>query len=416
MPRIPPCPLPGVALRPAAALYFALGARHDQSETAGPAARWAAERLTEGDWRLITRRLAGARALGVASRGAAAFGVRVPAAQAESWRRGAMVADFRQTRLSAALGEALVTLGQAGIPSVLLKGAALASRVYPGGFLDRPMSDLDVLVTPDAAPVAYDALRRAGWNADPGPGRAAFYAAHHHLPPLSCPDSGALLELHRTALPPGHPFAWRDDPFWTGTETVQVAGVAALVPAVEELLLHAAVHFAWSHELRAVSWTAVRDIAVLAPEVDWDRAAALADERRAGTCLYWAARLARRLGHADVPAGALGEIRPPRSRATRVMLERHFVLDLAPPGPPVSTARLRRTCWMLALSPQASGHGAARPWAAGGARAVAAASGTAGAPERPAAGRGRRLFQRLLREVRRGPRWLAWGRAVIIGG
>ncbi len=416
MPRagaaLPPrCSPSGPALQPAAALYFALGAEGGRVETIRDTAHWAAGRAGANDWRLITRRLAGMRALGVASRTAAALGMAVPAAEAEQWRRGAMVADFRQARLAAALGEALATLNGAAVPTLLLKGAALASTVYTDGFLGRPMSDLDILVPEEQAAVAYDALRRAGWGEDPAPGRATFYAAHHHLPPLSCPESGALLELHRTALPPGHPFAWHDEVFWNGARAVDVAGVPALVPAAEELLLHAAVHFAWAHELRAVSWMAVRDIAALSRLVDWDRIAALADERRAGTSVYWAVRLAQQLGSAELPAGALCELQPRRWRAVRRMLERHFILDVAPPGPPVTAARLRRACWTLAIAPEASGHGGARPWAAGGARNTAS---TAPSAALVSGGWGRRI-RRVGQELRRGSRWLAWGRGVIFG-
>jgi len=52
-----------------------------------------------------------------------------------------------QTRLRAALDEALQSLNAAGVRTVALKGPALGDRIYPGPSL-RPSMDNDLLVTP----------------------------------------------------------------------------------------------------------------------------------------------------------------------------------------------------------------------------------------------------------------------------
>ena len=56
----------------------------------------------------------------------------------------------------------LQALAKAGIDTLVLKGGALATRLYREAGL-RPMSDLDVLVPTDRVEAAIGTLRRAGW-------------------------------------------------------------------------------------------------------------------------------------------------------------------------------------------------------------------------------------------------------------
>src|SRR5207248_215867 len=67
-----------------------------------------------------------------------------------------------QTRLRAALDEALRTLDAAGVRTVALKGPALGDRIYPGPAV-RPSMDNDLLVTPADLDCAVAALERIGY-------------------------------------------------------------------------------------------------------------------------------------------------------------------------------------------------------------------------------------------------------------
>ncbi|MEI7781219.1 MAG: nucleotidyltransferase family protein, partial [Planctomycetota bacterium] len=66
-----------------------------------------------------------------------------------------------QQLLKRGLESALSTFADAGIDTLLLKGAALAAGTYRDGH--RPMNDLDLLVRRDQAAAAIAALVAAGW-------------------------------------------------------------------------------------------------------------------------------------------------------------------------------------------------------------------------------------------------------------
>lgn len=394
-------------LQPGAALVLALGVASTGARAAAARAEALVPELSEADWTLAGRWARAERAEGVLAR-ALETESSVRGAIVSRWGRLGMVADFRQARLEGALGEALATLQEAGIPTMLLKGAALASAFYPRGFADRPMADVDLLLPAGAATEAYERLRQAGWTTHTAPGRAAFYAAHHHLPQLRHAANGTVLELHRAMLPPGHPFAWDEPAIWASARTVRVRGARTLVPNVEELLLHAAVHLAWANELRVGVWGWTRDLAVLTPHVNWERLLRLAIERRATSCLYWALRLGRRLGGVRVPTSVLAALRPAGSWGAGA-LERHLVLDAVPPVATPRAVALRRLAWRAAIRPVSSGHGAARPWTAAGTEAVRPRD--VGEPSSGAAERGGALLavvRRGAREVRRVGVWLRW--------
>jgi hypothetical protein len=87
----------------------------------------------------------------------------------------------------------------AGIPVMLLKGAALAHLVYPAPRL-RPMRDVDVLVAPEHAGRAWTLLRDRGFSPfGRHPGRG-----HHHLHALAATIDGVTvtIEIHTTPLAP----------------------------------------------------------------------------------------------------------------------------------------------------------------------------------------------------------------------
>lgn len=106
---------------------------------------------------------------------------------------------------------AQATLARAGIPSLVLKGAAMIRRYYPDPSL-RSMGDYDVLVPSSAGRAALELLQGQGWrDAD---GKSPDRVQGQHGRPLQHPDHpGWSLDLHWYALSecrwPG-----ADDGFW----------------------------------------------------------------------------------------------------------------------------------------------------------------------------------------------------------
>lgn len=98
------------------------------------------------------------------------------------------------------LAEALDALDAASIPTIVLKGAALAHLLYAGPHL-RPVSDLDLLVEPRLAARAQAVFADLGFKAPSSPGSRAL-AGHHHLPAATkfCDGQIVHVEIHRDAL------------------------------------------------------------------------------------------------------------------------------------------------------------------------------------------------------------------------
>ena len=289
---------------------------------------------------------------------------RVPA---EVERQLALIALDREMRmriLEQRARESVAALRHHGIDVALLKGAALATTVY-GSFAARPMNDVDLLVRPQDAERARDLMLHNGWERDSSlPGDDA-YSTHHHLAPLvDSRGSRSRLEIHRALLPPGHPFALTTGDVWQHTRTVEMGTTEACVLDGNLHAIHVAIHFAWSHTMRAGAWHAFRDLGSLQREglLDWDRMISLAIDVRAASCCFWTLLLAREMSALDVPDDVLEALAPDITTGLRSRLERHFVHVLLRQDSTHLSLRLDRSLWNLAIQPEQQGHGAVRPW------------------------------------------------------
>jgi hypothetical protein len=98
-----------------------------------------------------------------------------------------------------ALVEILDKLSEKNIDTILLKGMALIHSLYSEKSL-RPMGDMDILVRPEQALLAQEALREIGYNA--GDRKQGYLYDHHHLPMATRSQNGLLIqvEIHHDAL------------------------------------------------------------------------------------------------------------------------------------------------------------------------------------------------------------------------
>lgn len=87
----------------------------------------------------------------------------LPPAVAAAWQAAYRYNAQRQLYLAHQLGQALAALNAAGVPVLLLKGAALAHTLYahPAG---RPFRDLDLLIRPGQTTAAFATLRQLGYT------------------------------------------------------------------------------------------------------------------------------------------------------------------------------------------------------------------------------------------------------------
>jgi hypothetical protein len=182
----------------------------------------------------------------------------------------------------------LASLERAGIPTLVMKGAALVSQAYRDSGA-RPMADADVLVRRRDFVAAVAHLRRSGWTADPrrsGDFDASpedFRARYHALGFLAEGDKLPSLDLHDRALQvyARHPVEFPEDRLLADAEPFDLAGFLAKRPSPEHALIHVCFHGFQRQDVSPIRWIADADrlIRTHGAHLRWDRL--LDDARRA---------------------------------------------------------------------------------------------------------------------------------------
>lgn len=174
----------------------------------------------------------------------------------------------------------LKALNEAGVPVMLLKGAALIDDFYKDRGA-RPMGDFDILVPTSQATCAIGVLQSAGWR----PLRrslesfSANYFSIMHADAF-VNDDGYEIDLHWHLL---YECCWpeADQDFWqmTGAREFEGATVQTLAPG--DLLLHVCTHGVRWNRVPALRWIADAKLILDAarPQIDWNRFIRLARDR-----------------------------------------------------------------------------------------------------------------------------------------
>jgi hypothetical protein len=280
-------------------------------------------------------------------------------------RRRAQAVELRMQYFARRLEQTCSSLAARDIPFILLKGAAVGAIVDPS-FRSRPMNDADVLVRQEDAARAGVAIEAARWTPTPDQALRVLLADAHHLPPFLDPQMPEIrLELHVSHLPTEHPFDFDVATLWRDARPAAAPFQGALVPSLEHILLHAAVHFAWQHPISFGAWRTFRVFSIVTamPEFSWERFEREAIRARAVTACYWTLRLAARLSGVPVPDEVLRRLTPPTPRWLLDALERHFIATIAVGEYPSSpSVRLNQLLWLAAIRPEWSGHATSRRW------------------------------------------------------
>jgi hypothetical protein len=249
-----------------------------------------------------------------------------------AWLKGRLALDR--------IGAAAQQLQAAGIPVLVVSGAALAACYERAGGMRR-LEDTDLLVPAGQALRAMRTLAGLGW----APYRrsiasftpAALEARH------ACPfvhDRDRLgFELHWRVLPgPQAPDA--DGPAWRDAVPLALDGLEAQALNPTDLLLHACARGARWQPARRCRWVA--DAAMLLREdIDWDRLAARARAGRASLPLAAGLAYLQQLLGTEAPAPALDALRAiPATPAER----NAFLAEISAPRGP-RPIRALRTAW-----------------------------------------------------------------------
>jgi hypothetical protein len=358
-------PFPGDALLlaqlPAESSLIALA-------TSGPAGQQAILGVVDRplDWGRLMQLAARERAVVALNEQLAMTPIRsVPPAELANLQRLAMVSEFQLSSLHDRLVKLLALYAAHEIDVLLLKGAGLAHSAYARP-TERPMGDIDLLVHEEVAPRAWELAIANGWARRGDVPEERSYAEHQHLSPLEDADGLQIgLELHTALFTNQAPFLLPAEAMWEGARRLTIGGQPAMVPSPEDQLLHAALHFAWSHEMTFGAFRTLRDVEriVAAPAIDWATLVRKAREARGATCCYWTLRMARDLAGVEVPAQVLAELSPRLPERMLRGLTRYYAEHALPnPDLIVSSVSLSRALWSLGVRPRSQGHGASRPW------------------------------------------------------
>ncbi len=171
------------------------------------------------------------------------------------------------------LADLLDRFREAGIPTLVLKGAALVLRYYADVGL-RPMDDADVLVPTERVLEAIVLLRRMGWRerryrewsqVDP-----TIIATRHSWEFSN--EAGDRVDLHWHALSTSC-FPGADDPLWRGAEPLMIGSAPSLALNATDALMHTCAHGGCWNPLPPVRWVsdAMHVLRSAADHIDWQR-------------------------------------------------------------------------------------------------------------------------------------------------
>lgn len=201
--------------------------------------------------------------------------------------------------------DVLRRFSDAGIPTILLKGAALIELQYADVGC-RPMADFDVLVPVDRSRDGYDLLAQEGWDEWWGFQPERLFAVKHSTEFRKGDDR---VDLHWYSL-----FESVDDSdFWRGSQPLTVRGAETRALCTTDQLLHVIVHGTglWG---APVTWIA-DSLAILERSrdtIDWDRLAELAVAMRVTLRTAAALRLLEREFAASIPPAAVKRLESAR--------------------------------------------------------------------------------------------------------
>jgi len=208
------------------------------------------------------------------------------------------------------------SLDQAGVPSLVLKGAATAILHYRDMGV-RPMGDIDLLVPVDQAAAAVAHLEQLGWR--PARPRVADLIRYQHSVTM-VRDKGEALDVHwhvfRECIQ-GDASAG----FWRRSVPLEVLNTRCRALGPADALLHTVVHGMRWNEEPTLRW--IPDaMAILrsAPEaLDWEAVGEEARERRLLLRMVRGLDYLRRTFDAPIPDTVLERIRnSPPSKLERL--------------------------------------------------------------------------------------------------
>ena len=222
----------------------------------------------------------------------------------------------------------LSALNGAGIPTLILKGAALAVLHYRD-MGERPMADFDILVHPDDVARVLLVLAQAGWRCSSADVEPAQMLSVRHSINFASPD-GHNFDLHWHLLI-DRLQGETEDAFWAAAVPAEVNNVPTLALGPAHQIVQVCVHGAAYNLTPPLRWAAdaMQVFRTSAAEIDWTEMVELAARLHLGEPLHDTLYYLRSRLEAPVPAAALSSLRAMPSTASE---RRLYHLRVSRPG------------------------------------------------------------------------------------
>lgn len=213
------------------------------------------------------------------------------------------------------LGDVLESLNREGIPTMVLRGAAVSMAHYRDAGARR-LDDVGVLVPPPKAEHALAILRAQGWSPLWGLDPGRVLRSRHAV--VLAGLGGFQISLNSRALAE----SVGDEDFWSGAVAVTVGRAATLAPGPTEQLLSTCACRV-SAGPGALTWIA--DIAVIlrsaGAEIDWGRFVEGVAQRRIALTAIMSLAVTRVVLDAPIPPQVITELgRLPTTARERLLV------------------------------------------------------------------------------------------------
>ena len=222
-------------------------------------------------------------------------------------------------RLYGELIRALRVLRAAGIPTLVLKGAALADTIYPD-IAQRPMVDIDLLVRPADRDRGRAALEAAGYRFLPEPRQRFSPFDTEFTGEMGFRrGEGRLVELHWELTPSEwlrRLAALEAEALWQEARPFEVSGVQAYQLSIRDTLLHLCLHLSAHGFVHENGYRDIRQLLDYERAFPWERFVARARQFRLTAICYFVLEALASAAEAPgepgpIPAAVTAALRPP---------------------------------------------------------------------------------------------------------
>ena len=241
---------------------------------------------------------------------------------------GQLEARYLQTvaknlTLRSELRNILEALEDHGIDTIVLKGAALAETAY-GNIGLREMLDIDILVPPEKAMMAYAAVENLGYSPKEDVQKQdERRLRHEHFSQLFGGWKPCIVEIHTNIVGVDNPLRFDVSGFWDRAVEVDIAGTRAMVLSPIDQLIHLSIHF--FKDRHGSSYSALSQLLDMAMVIrrtagsfDWTLLTYEATSKGITGPVFLGLYLAKMLLLAKVPEDVISSLRPQQFKRKNV--------------------------------------------------------------------------------------------------